>query len=94
MASEVALVRTAASVPSHKIGPVQFPNAVALQAPKRVFGVDGLAMRAELAQQLCKLLIDQRIGRQPWRAPQAAAYGPEREQGLVRCPLIAAFPEL
>ena len=70
------------------------PDAVALHAPEWIFGVDGLAVRAELAQQLRKLLVDERIGRQPRCASEAATYGPQREQGLVRCPRVAALPEL
>ena len=94
VALEVALVRTAASVPPHQRWPIQFPNAVALHAPKRIFGVDRLAVRAEPAQQLRKLLIDKRVGRQAWCAPQAATYGPQGEQGLCGARASPLFQSL
>lgn len=71
-----------------------FPKVIALESPKRILGMNGLAGWTELLQQGPELGLDVGIGRQARFAPDDAAEREQDRQGLVRGPLVAALPNV
>lgn len=68
----------------HQLRAIDLPDSIAPESPEGKLGVQRLAMRPKVAQQVAEFCLRKREWRQALLAAQAPADGPENKQGFVR----------